>query len=125
MPLDPIAHVAELWRYPVKSMRGERVDRLQVTPRGIAHDRTHALLSSGAPIGKPRVTSRERASLLQYQAIVRGETPYVVGPHGSHSVDDPELLRLLEHDLPHGHSVKIESDPEAAPYTDVRPSTLR
>ena len=32
-------HVAELWRYPVKSLAGERVDEVDITPGGIAGDR--------------------------------------------------------------------------------------
>lgn len=31
--------VAELWRYPVKSLAGERLERAELTPNGIAGDR--------------------------------------------------------------------------------------
>jgi hypothetical protein len=36
--------VAELWRYPVKSMLGERLKAAEVTARGLAGDRAYALL---------------------------------------------------------------------------------
>jgi len=36
--------VAELWRYPVKSMLGQRIEAAEVTARGLAGDRAYALL---------------------------------------------------------------------------------
>lgn len=36
--------VTELWRYPVKSMVGERMDRLDLTPGGVTGDRRYALI---------------------------------------------------------------------------------
>jgi uncharacterized protein len=39
-----LGSVQELWRYPVKSMRGERLSEAEVGARGIAHDRGYALL---------------------------------------------------------------------------------
>jgi uncharacterized protein YcbX len=36
--------VRELWRYPVKSMQGERLDRTEVTERGILGDRAFAVI---------------------------------------------------------------------------------
>src|SRR5262245_44887418 len=32
-------HVAELWRYPVKSLAGERLERAEIRPDGLAGDR--------------------------------------------------------------------------------------
>ena len=32
-------HVAELWRYPVKSLAGERLDSVEITADGLAGDR--------------------------------------------------------------------------------------
>ncbi len=40
---QPIGTVAELWRYPVKSMFGEQVDEMTVTERGTVGDRLYAL----------------------------------------------------------------------------------
>jgi uncharacterized protein YcbX len=37
------AAVLELWRYPVKSMRGERLDGAHICERGMDGDRTHAV----------------------------------------------------------------------------------
>ncbi len=35
--------VEEIWRYPVKSFRGERVERAELTPTGLVGDRAYAL----------------------------------------------------------------------------------
>ena len=36
-----VGSVAELWRFPVKSMRGERLDQMELTERGVLGDRMH------------------------------------------------------------------------------------
>jgi uncharacterized protein YcbX len=46
MPEAPPATIAELWRYPVKSMRGERVDRSDVTDAGFTGDRAYAVVDA-------------------------------------------------------------------------------
>ena len=53
-------HVSELWRYPVKSMRGERVEGADIRKDGIVGDRiVHVQESSGRV-----ATSRFRPGLL-------------------------------------------------------------
>ncbi len=123
--MPPLAHIAELWRYPVKSMRGEQVDSLEVLQDGIAHDRRYAFVSSGAPAGKPRLTGRERAALLRYSAYVSGNGTSICTPDGRRfHVLDPALLTHLEQHLPQGHRITLEHEPTAAPYTDVRPIAI-
>jgi uncharacterized protein YcbX len=39
-----VGSVTELWRFPVKSMQGECVDALDVTPAGIAGDRAYGII---------------------------------------------------------------------------------
>lgn len=41
-----IGQVAALWRFPVKSMLGERVDAFDLTPRGFVGDRAYALIEA-------------------------------------------------------------------------------
>jgi uncharacterized protein len=38
--------VSELWRFPVKSMRGERIEQADLTDRGIFGDRVYALIDT-------------------------------------------------------------------------------
>ena len=40
------ASVSELWRYPVKSMQGERIDAGDVSDAGFTGDRAYALVDS-------------------------------------------------------------------------------
>ena len=57
--------VSELWRYPVKSMGGERLTQANVTVEGITGDR-RALVVSGDRI----VTARTHPRLLSFHATV-------------------------------------------------------
>lgn len=41
--VNPLGRVQAIWRYPIKSFRGEQVDAAEVTPTGLAGDRAYAL----------------------------------------------------------------------------------
>jgi MOSC domain-containing protein len=41
-----IGSVAELWRFPVKSMQGERLQEVMLTQRGVSGDRAYALIDA-------------------------------------------------------------------------------
>jgi uncharacterized protein len=43
---DVVGSVAELWRFPVKSMRGEQLPEVEVTERGVLGDRAYALMDT-------------------------------------------------------------------------------
>src|SRR2546430_730994 len=66
-------HVAELWRFPVKSMAGEPPGRADVRPDGIAGDRVAYVLGAPGRI----VTARTRPRVLGHPATPRvdGEPP--------------------------------------------------
>ncbi len=118
-----VAHIAELWRYPIKSMRGEQVDALDLLPDGIAQDRRFAVESTGAPQGKPLLTGRERASmLLQHARVVDGRTTVETSRGDQFDLDDPALLSALEHILQQGHALRIVCS--QAPLTECRPIAL-
>lgn len=58
--------VAELWRYPVKSMGGERLDRAQLTLDGIAGDRVvHVADARGTTL-----TARTAPRLLGHKSVL-------------------------------------------------------
>ncbi|HWN34907.1 MAG TPA: MOSC N-terminal beta barrel domain-containing protein, partial [Pseudonocardia sp.] len=44
MNTEQVGTIVELWRFPVKSMLGERVEAAVVTEAGIVGDRGHALI---------------------------------------------------------------------------------
>jgi uncharacterized protein YcbX len=59
-------HVAALWRYPVKSMAGERLDRVALGLDGIPGDRAVHLRDGRGRV----VTSRSRPGLLAHRATL-------------------------------------------------------
>ena len=46
-----VGSVAGLWRFPVKSMRGEQLEQAEVTERGLLGDRAYALIDAGTGKG--------------------------------------------------------------------------
>src|SRR5438105_12113908 len=66
-----IGRVDSLWRYPVKSMRGEELDEAFAGYPGIYGDRVFAFKSSASPTGFPYFTAREQRRLLQYRPRFR------------------------------------------------------
>ena len=55
-----IGKVESLWRYPVKSMRGEELDAAFLGFAGIYGDRLFAFRSAASPKGFPYLTGREQ-----------------------------------------------------------------
>ena len=74
--------VSQLWRYPVKSLRGESVQRASFEAGGIAFDRRYVVLDPN-PMrqGKP-LTGRLDKRLLAYSSFVDGEGVRVRTPSG-------------------------------------------
>lgn len=81
-------NVAEIWRYPVKSMAGERLDRARLTALGIPGDRVVHVEDAHGHL----VTSRTHPRLLGHHATLdtTGE-PRVDGLLWT----DPEVLRQV------------------------------
>lgn len=147
--MTSIGTVESLWRYPVKSMRGEQRDELFVSFAGIYGDRLFAFKSAERPVGFPYLTGRERASMLLYrprfrhpdkavrppnlaaaESIAPGLNPIsgdsadlaidVETPSGEIlSVEDPRLLRALDGD---GEVLTLLRSERA--MTDCRPVSL-
>jgi hypothetical protein len=66
-----IGTVESVWRYPVKSMRGEELDEIFVGYPGVYGDRLFAFKSSAAPKGFPYFTGREQRQMIRYRARFR------------------------------------------------------
>jgi len=66
-----IGKVDSLWRYPVKSMRGEEMDELFVGYGGVYGDRLFAFQSAANPEGFPFFTGRDQRQMLRYRARFR------------------------------------------------------
>lgn len=66
-----IGKVESLWRYPVKSMRGQEMDELFAGYAGVYGDRLFAFESSASPRGFPFFTGREQRHMIRYRARFR------------------------------------------------------
>ena len=111
--------VAGLWRWPVKSMAGERVTALRLDGRGAGGDRTHAVTYEHKGERKP-LTAREAPRLLAWRAAypfnlgggldpARPPFATVTAPDGhSYRWGDPRLRTKLEDDL--GRPVELLRD---------------
>ena len=105
-----VGTVAALWRWPVKSMGGERVRALRVDGRGAGGDRTHAVFHHHKGQHKP-LTAREAPRLLAWHAAYpfnqdgsldpRDPPQAIVVDPGGHRYlwGDPGLEAALEQDL--------------------------
>ena len=150
--MSTIRTVASLWRYPVKSMRGEELNEAFVGFSGIYGDRVFAFRSSAGPKGFPYLTAREQRKLLQYRPRFRypdkaarpinlaeaesmgpGVNPVsadpadllldVQAPTGQTvAIDDPELLRMLGVGVSGGPELTLVRSDRA--MTDCRPVSL-
>ena len=121
----------QLWRWPVKSMAGERLRAARMDERGVGGDRSHAVLHRHRGEWKP-LTAREAPRLLAWRAGypsapdggVRPESPpqaHVTGPDGDRwEWGDPGLRSALAEDL--GRPVELRRD--VAGIQDLERSVL-
>lgn len=89
--LQEIGIVQALWRYPFKSMLGEKLKTASVTKKGLSADRRFALRERAT---HKLATARHYPQLLTYRATCDDETQTttIEFPDGSRvSVDDPGL----------------------------------
>ena len=145
-----IGKVDSLWRYPVKSMRGEELDEAFAGFSGIYGDRLFAFKSSASPEGFPYFTAREQRRLLQYRPHFRhpdkaarpinlteaekmGANPIsadfaelmvdVETPDGKTlAVDDPALIDMIRADIDQKHQLTLMRSERA--LTDCRPVSV-
>ncbi len=150
--MSVIGKVESLWRYPVKSMRGERLAEAFAGYAGVYGDRLYAFRSSAAPKGFPYLTAREQGQMLLYcpryrdpekaarpsnlaeaEALPPGVTPLyssfaelmldVQTPSGEmFAVDDPALLSRLQEGIRESHQLNLLRSERA--MTDCRPISL-
>jgi len=64
--MSVIGTIDSVWRYPVKSMRGEMLNSAFMGFAGVYGDRVYAFTTPKAPPGFPFHTSREQEELLLY-----------------------------------------------------------
>ncbi len=80
--------VLQLWRYPVKSLLGERVDAAEIGSHGIEGDRRFAIFDVGTGFG---LTARRVPEMLFASARVDGDGVEITLPDGSVAADGAAL----------------------------------
>ena len=145
-----IGKVESLWRYPVKSMRGEELDEIFAGYPGVYGDRVFAFTSSLSPKGFPFFTGRDQRQMIRYRARFRnpekaarpinlaeaessGANPVsanaselmieVETPDGKTiAIDDPALIDNLRANIDGKHELKLLRSDKA--MTDCRPLSI-
>ena len=82
-------YVAELWRYPVKSLAGEQIDIAEVHADGIAGDRRVLVYNEQT---RTLVTSRTHPKLLGLKATLNEDGEVFIN---GHPWDDPESEQAI------------------------------
>jgi uncharacterized protein len=104
--------VAQLWRYPVKSMQGERVDEIHIAPGGATGDRRLAVVD---PAARKVLSAKRYADLLMASARTDGDAIVVALPTGAElAADDPKVHGALSEWL--GMDVRLEPPPTDAVF---------
>jgi uncharacterized protein len=105
-------HVSEIWRYPVKSLKGDRLNETEITKFGIPGDRQIAVIRT---INGRFLTSRSRPKLLALQGSINANgVPTING----HPWDSPEALQLVREAA--GEPVTLQKIPAPQAF-DVLP----
>jgi len=150
--MTTIGTVESLWRYPVKSMRGEELPEVFMGFSGIYGDRYYAFRSSAGRKGFPYLNANVQEQMLTYQprfrdaerslkppnlaeasSIAPGVTPAygdademsldIVTSSGEViAIDDPALMVRLTEGLRGEHRLKLVRSDRA--LTDCRPVSL-
>lgn len=123
--MDVIAKVAELWRYPVKSMAGESCQTLHIGMSGAEGDRRFALRDASGKLGSGKSNRRfsRIEGLLDFQASLRGAVPRIRFPGGECLAgDDPDIHRALSAAL--DRSVTLVREEEGISHKDAEPVHL-
>ncbi|MDJ0609672.1 MAG: MOSC domain-containing protein [Kiloniellales bacterium] len=120
--MTDIGRVESLWRYPVKSMRGEEMAEAFVGYSGVYGDRLYAFKSAAGEKGFPYLTGREQARMLlftpRFKHPARATKPEFLAEAESESpglnpcFDDPANL-AMEVVTPDGETLEI-GDPRLA-----------
>ena len=82
-------HVSEIWRYPIKSLKGERLKETAITTVGIPGDRQIAVIRA---INGRFLTSRSKPKLLGLQGSINESGVPTIN---NHLWDSAEALQLV------------------------------
>jgi uncharacterized protein YcbX len=147
-----VGKIESLWRYPVKSMRGEELRQAFLGFSGVYGDRLYAFHDAAAVAEFPFLTGREQEQMLLYQPRFRhperaagppalagteGEGPGVTPVYASAAelivdvetpsgevlaIEDPALIASLSEGLDATHRLSLLRSDRS--FTDCRPVSV-
>src|SRR2546430_11286445 len=150
--MSVVGTVESLWRYPVKSMRGEELDEIVAGFAGVYGDRLFAFESPASSKGFPFFPGRDQRQMIRYRPRFRdpskaaqpvnwteaeqlppGVNPIsaspaelmidVETPEGKNfAIDDPALVDNLRAGIDPKHKLKLLRSDKA--ITDCRPISI-
>jgi uncharacterized protein len=82
-------HVSEIWRYPIKSFKGERLNETDITELGIPGDRQIAVIRT---INGRFLTSRSQPKLLGLQGSINANGIATINGHHWNSAEALQLV---------------------------------
>jgi len=99
-----IGKIESVWRYPVKSMRGEAMNKVFVGYSGLIGDRVYAIHSDARAARFPWFTARNYAPLIQHKArfTQAGETAAPINPEAAHPNLPDDQSFSVEIETPEG-----------------------
>ena len=111
--------VESLWRYPVKSLIGEKLKSLDIDARGVSGDREYAVSNSDGKFGSGKDTRRFRRvdGLFSMSAKTAGNSVSIKFPDGVVLTDkDSSMNDKLSKTL--GQSVTLTKEGETSHFDD-------
>ncbi|HKC18703.1 MAG TPA: MOSC N-terminal beta barrel domain-containing protein [Candidatus Dormibacteraeota bacterium] len=90
-----MASVVDIWRYPVKSMAGERMQQCAITEKGLEGDRRWAFIDRSPNRDGKFLTIRQHEDLLRYRSRIVDGAVEVEARGGSLMTMDESLLDRL------------------------------
>src|SRR5256885_4488854 len=148
--MSVVGTVESLWRYPVKSMRGEELDEIFASFAGVYGDRLFAFESAASRKGFPFFTGRDQRQMIRYRPRFRdpekaarpinlaeaeksNANPISAKPNDlmidvetpdgkTFAIDDPVLINHLRAGIDAKHTLTLLRSEKA--ITDCRPISM-
>jgi uncharacterized protein YcbX len=111
-----IGKVDSLWRYPVKSMRGEEMEEIFAGYAGVYGDRLFAFVSDRSPKGFPYFTGRDQRQMIRYRARFRDPAKAAAPSNlqeaeetGAWPLPATATQLMVDVELPNGETLEIDN----------------
>ncbi|HXV33113.1 MAG TPA: MOSC N-terminal beta barrel domain-containing protein [Gaiellaceae bacterium] len=114
-------HVLELWRYPVKSMRGVSVPDVAIQGGEVVGDRLVQVVWTAGPRAGRVVTARTHPRLLGHAGTIDGDGRTLID---GHPWDGPEARAAVRDALGSDHFELVRYDGQGPQRFDVLPLTV-